>query len=258
MAFPFNSNLDLESIILKPILMLSSFILFFSLWKLYRVYIRERSWAFSLIGIGLYAIGTTINFMFEFNSETPVIIDYTKNGFMALGMSVFTIGIMMIVRQLISMANTDPITGLYNNRFLHNILDHELKRSKRYGLPLSIIFIDLNNFKNVNDLMGHSIGDVVLRKVSEKLLESVRATDVLARYGGDEFVVLMPQTESSSSKIIIKRLQEAVSNLDLPGDSKISLSFGIAGYPEDGDNADQLLNIADRRMYENKYLSESK
>ena len=252
------SNLDLEGIILKPILMLSSIVLFFSLWKLYRVYIRERSWAFSLIGIGLYAIGATINFMFEFNSGTVVIIDLMKNGFMALGMSVFTIGIMIIVRQLISMANTDPITGLYNNRFLFKILGHELKRSKRYGLQLSIIFIDLNNFKMVNDLMGHAIGDVVLRKVSEKLLESVRATDVLARYGGDEFVILMPQTNSSSSMIIIKRIQEAVCNLDLPGGSRIGLSFGIAGYPEDGDNADQLLNIADSRMYQNKYLSDNK
>lgn len=249
-----NYNLDLEGIILKPILMLSSIILFFSLWKLYRASVRERTWACSLIGIGLYAIGATINFMFEFNSGTTVIVDFVKNGLMAVGMSVFTIGIMMIVRQLIRMANTDPVTGLYNYRFLYNILSHELKRSKRYGVPLSIIFIDLNNFKSVNDLMGHSIGDVVLRKVSEKLLESVRATDVLARYGGDEFVVLMPHTDSSSSKIIIQRLKEAVYNLDLPGSSKIGLSFGIAGYPEDGDKADQLLNIADRRMYENKPL----
>jgi diguanylate cyclase (GGDEF)-like protein len=246
--------LALEHIILKPILMLSSIILFFSLWKLYRAYVRERSWSFSLIGIGLYAIGATINFMFDFNSKTSLVIDFMKNGFMALGMSVFTIGIMMIVRQLISMANTDPITGLYNNRFLYNILGHELKRAKRYGLPLSIIFIDLNNFKNVNDMMGHSIGDVVLRKVSEKLHESVRAIDFLARYGGDEFVVLMPHTDFSSSQIIVRRLQEAVCNLELPGDSRIGLSFGIAGYPEDGDNVNQLLNIADRRMYDNKSL----
>jgi len=104
--------------------------------------------------------------------------------------------------------------------------------------------------------MGHAIGDVVLRKVSEKLLESVRATDVLARYGGDEFVILMPQTNSSSSMIIIKRIQEAICNLDLPGGSRIGLSFGIAGYPEDGDNADQLLNIADSRMYQNKSLND--
>jgi len=254
MSFLLNSNLDLDSIILKPILMLSSIILFFSLWKLYRAYVRERSWSFSLIGIGLYAIGATINFMFDFNSKTSLVIDFMKNGFMALGMSVFTIGIMMIVRQLISMANTDPITGLYNNRFLYNILGHELKRAKRYGLPLSIIFIDLNNFKNVNDMMGHLFGDVVLRRVSEKLLESVRETDVLARYGGDEFVVLMPQTDSSGSMIISKRLQEVIYNLELPGGSRIGLSFGVAGYPEDGDNADQLLNIADTRMYEHKSL----
>lgn len=258
MPFLINSNLNLEEMILKPVLMLSSIVLFFSLWKLYRVYVREKSWTFSLIGIGLFAVGATINLMFDFNSKNAGVIDIMKNGFMAIGMSVFTIGIMMTVRQLINMANTDPVTGLYNNRFLYKILGHELKRSKRYGLPLSIIFIDLNNFKHVNDLMGHPIGDVVLRKVSEKLLESVRATDVLARYGGDEFVVLMPQTDSCSSRVIINRLQELVRDLVLPGGSKIGLSFGIAGYPEDGDSADQLMSIADKRMYENKTLSVSK
>lgn len=254
MSYLLYLDLNLETIILKPILMLSSIVLFFSLWRLYRAYVRERSWSFSLIGIGLYAIGATINFMFDFNSKNSLSIEFMKNGFMALGMSVFTIGIMMIVRQLISMANTDPITGLYNNRFLYNTLGHELKRAKRYGVPLSIIFIDLDNFKNVNDLLGHSIGDVVLRRVSEKLHQSVRATDVLARYGGDEFVVLMPHTDVRSSKILVRRLQNAVSNIKLPDGAKIGMSFGIAGYPDDSDNTDQLLNIADKRMYENKSL----
>lgn len=258
MSFLFYSDLNFEAIILKPVLMISSIVLFFSLWRLYRAKVRENTWLIPLIGIGLYAIGATINFMLEFYSRTLVIIDFIKNGFMAIGMSIFTIGIMMIVRQLISMANTDPVTGLYNNRFLHKILGLELKRSKRYGMPLSIIFIDLNDFKNINDQMGHSIGDVVLRKVAERLLESVRATDVLARYGGDEFVLLLPQTNFSSSNLIINRMQEVVYNLDLPGGARIGLSFGIAGYPDDSENADQLLNIADRRMYENKYMIASK
>jgi diguanylate cyclase (GGDEF)-like protein len=157
------------------------------------------------------------------------------------------------VRQL---AATDSLTGLANRRCFFERLGHELARSRRRGSPLSIVLLDLNEFKAVNDACGHGIGDDVLIRVAKILASHVRAYDLVARFGGDEFTLLLPETMSKEAEDIIGRLQMA--RLQVPevparagGREALSLSFswGIATWPEDGSDSEQLLQMADHRLY---------
>lgn len=156
------------------------------------------------------------------------------------------------MHHLIDLTNTDPLTEIYNKRYLEKILPLEIERSIRSKLPLAVIFIDLDNFKNINDNMGHAAGDSVLRIVSETILVNIRKIDIPVRYGGDEFVLILPATGYEGANILLKRLQKALSELSVQGCQKIGLSGGIAIFPDDGNTAEEIISIADQRMYKNK------
>ena len=175
-----------------------------------------------------------------------------KKGFLAGGILFFSYGVYRIVHHLIDLTNTDPLTEIYNKRYLEKILPLEIERSIRSKLPLAVIFIDLDNFKNINDNMGHAAGDSVLRIVSETILVNIRKIDIPVRYGGDEFVLILPATGYEGANILLKRLQKALSELSVQGCQKIGLSGGIAIFPDDGNTAEEIISIADQRMYKNK------
>jgi len=153
---------------------------------------------------------------------------------------------------------TDELTPLYNGRFFRQMLDREIKFADRYKTPVSIVFIDLDRFKPVNDRFGHLRGSRALREVGFLLRAEVRETDYPARFGGDEFVLLLPQTDAAAAHGLAERVRKSLEGhvfLQEEGfNIRLGASIGIATCPEDGCSRDALVKIADERMYLDKEL----
>lgn len=147
----------------------------------------------------------------------------------------------------------DDLTQLYNARYLYQALESELKRSRRYKFPVSVIFLDLDGFKLVNDTNGHLCGSATLTEVANLMMGLVRETDIVARYGGDEFVIVLPETPAERAVTIAERIRKQIEAHIFKGggDSEIYLtaSFGVASYPEHASSPAALIRCADKAMY---------
>jgi diguanylate cyclase (GGDEF)-like protein len=147
----------------------------------------------------------------------------------------------------------DDLTQLYNSRYLHQALGVEITRAKRYDYPLSVVFLDLDGFKSVNDRYGHLAGSQTLTVVGQILKRLVRNVDIVARYGGDEFTLILPNTDLEAAVLVAERLRKAIEKHDYrsaPGyDFTLSASFGISGFPRHGDDPEILIQKADHAMY---------
>jgi diguanylate cyclase (GGDEF)-like protein len=147
-------------------------------------------------------------------------------------------------------AITDALTGLYNHRYLHERLTEELNRARDLERPLSVLFCDLDHFKGYNDSNGHSAGDAVLREVAHVIEQSVRNIDVAGRYGGEEFVVLLVETDRETALTVAERIRERIYEAGFMANGvPLTVSIGVAGYPDDADRREDLLNKADWAMY---------
>ena len=150
----------------------------------------------------------------------------------------------------------DPLTGLYNRRFLEEALDRELARLERKNLPLSLIMIDVDNFKHFNDTFGHEAGDAVLRDLGGILQRHVRGSDIACRYGVEEFTIILPEASLEIGRQRAEMLREAARELRLIHDGKslgaVTLSLGVACFPEHGRRREHLLQVADAALYEAK------
>ncbi len=148
---------------------------------------------------------------------------------------------------------TDDLTKLFNSRYLNLYIGREIKRCKRHGIPISVIFLDLDGFKGVNDNYGHLAGSRTLTEVGRILVEAVRESDILARYGGDEFVVVLPETPASGALVIAERIRKSIERhvflKDQGLEARISASFGIASYPDHALTPEGLIQKADQAMY---------
>ncbi|MBS1810180.1 MAG: diguanylate cyclase [Acidobacteria bacterium] len=148
----------------------------------------------------------------------------------------------------------DDLTQLHNSRYLRQYLETELRRTRRYGGQVAVIFIDLDGFKAVNDQYGHRVGSETLKEMASLLMESVRDTDVVTRYGGDEFTIVLPETDAHKAFITADRVRQKVAAHNFHGGSQhtfhLTASFGIASYPEcSAESAADLLEQADLAMY---------
>ena len=148
----------------------------------------------------------------------------------------------------------DRLTGVFSRSFLEYLLDREIAQARRHGERLSLIFADVDHFKQVNDSQGHAAGDVVLKEVARTLRDVFRDCDTVARYGGDEFVVVLPQTDFSRVGMLAERARAAVESRvfappDVTTPFRATVSLGIASFPEDGTEAGSLLQHADERLY---------
>jgi diguanylate cyclase (GGDEF)-like protein len=159
----------------------------------------------------------------------------------------------MLFQRAEQLTITDDLTKLFNSRYLNLYLSREIKRCKRHGSPISVIFLDLDGFKNVNDQYGHLAGSRTLTEVGGILSHSVRETDTIARYGGDEFVVVLPETPPAGAFVIAERIRKAIeAHCFLQGQglvARISSSFGIASYPDHALTPEGLIQKADQAMY---------
>jgi diguanylate cyclase (GGDEF)-like protein len=154
-------------------------------------------------------------------------------------------------------AVTDPLTGLHNRRLFDETLEKELNRARRYAHPLSLVTLDLHRFKEVNDKHGHPRGDEVLHAAATTLRKTLRTSDSAFRTGGDEFALILPQTESAQASALSRRIGIVFSEILRPLNLTISVSMdhGVATYPQDADQRDQLIRIADERLYHFKHRS---
>lgn len=155
------------------------------------------------------------------------------------------------------LSTTDSLTAVLNRRALVERLECEISRARRYYSPLSVILLDIDGFKEVNDTQGHAVGDRVLTVVSDTLKGSLRKTDVLGRYGGDEFMVVLPATALEGAEGFAERIRRSVetARLALPGASpfKVTLSLGVTVFGEQDGDADSLIRRADRALYASKH-----
>lgn len=152
---------------------------------------------------------------------------------------------------------TDDLTGLYNRRYFNQRFEREVLRAKRYRRPLSILLVDIDYFKNYNDINGHLLGDEVLKKVAYLIESNLRKADIVARYGGEEFVIILPEIDKVHADQVAEKLRRTIELRHFPKEQyqpnkNLTISIGLATLPEDSTNPRELLEFADRALYRAK------
>ncbi len=160
-------------------------------------------------------------------------------------------------QKLLQLATTDPLTGMHNRGYVDDRFAIELSRAQRYGKPLTIAVIDADHFKLLNDAHGHASGDLVLQKIGETLRSSFRQSDTAGRYGGEEFVVILPETDIETAQRKLESLRESIANTPIAlaarGEKvQVTISAGLSSYPQDAEDASELFALADERMFQAK------
>ena len=158
--------------------------------------------------------------------------------------------------KILNLADTDDLTGIWNRRYFRRQLPQEFERARTFGVPLSLLLFDIDDFKQINDGFGHTIGDVVLSELCGVVREALRPTDSLARFGGDEFAVILPHTDMAGAKAVADRLLNRVRLLTVPTDEegaiRCSVSIGLAEYRREDTTANDLVRRADAQLYDSK------
>jgi diguanylate cyclase (GGDEF)-like protein len=196
--------------------------------------------------------------------QVAAVIVFLGTG-LGIGFTVFWMSSSQIHMMLEQLANTDPLTGIHNRRSFITFCEREILRCSRSGGPLSLIMLDIDHFKQINDRYGHSTGDAVLCAVVEKLRDSVRNVDVVGRWGGEEFVALLPGADSHAAQLVAQRIRSKVESLTMTKsrtraasatatDTRIpvTISLGVTTYLGSNDSIDELLDRCDQAMYQAK------
>jgi len=164
-----------------------------------------------------------------------------------------------VTAEIREQAQLDPLTELPNRAALDTRLEEEVERAVRYRQPLSVCFIDIDHFKTINDTHGHQVGDEVLRELSQVMRATIRTPDFVARFGGEEFVVIAPGTWTADAAVLGSRIQIAISEqVSQPLGRPVTVSIGIAGVPEHGRDPAALLKVADLALYAAKYAGRNR
>jgi len=193
-----------------------------------------------------------ISFQLEDKLHQVYVYAFRVSGFLFLGYTFFeNLKLVRILRKLESKAYKDSLTGIYNRKFLEEVFKLEVEKYKKFRKPFCILFLDINNFKMINDTYGHIEGDKLLQNIAQTIKSSVRKEDFTIRYGGDEFVIVT----DIEPTYILKLVERLNDNLRFKYNNiEISVSIGSACYPADGKDLDTLLKVADMRMYKIKKM----
>jgi diguanylate cyclase (GGDEF)-like protein len=164
---------------------------------------------------------------------------------------------LQLLQTMSEQANIDPLTGLYNRRFCMDYARKLMAMARRKNTPLGFLMLDLDHFKSINDVHGHEVGDRVLKRFARIVTQSMRETNLTARLGGEEFVVLLPDTGADACKLVAERIRKAVLNMNMPQVKEkplpaMTVSLGIAVFPEHGTTLEEMLLASDRALYESK------
>ncbi len=159
--------------------------------------------------------------------------------------------------QMYELANTDPLTGIANRLKFNTILEHLIGSHKRYNNALSLVYFDIDHFKKVNDTYGHKIGDVILIELSKMVQLCIRDSDLFARWGGEEFIIVLPETNLDSAAILAEKIRACIENFSFDEDLKVTCSFGVAELNSE-DDENSLLIRADSALYEAKESGRNK
>ncbi len=171
--------------------------------------------------------------------------------------SALSLALVFRSQRLLQLATSDPLTGLFNRAYVDDRFALELSRARRYGKLLTIAVIDADHFKSLNDTHGHLSGDLVLRKIGAIFRDSFRQSDTTGRYGGEEFVVILPETDSDAAQQKLESVRELVANTPIAlatrgEQAQVTISVGLASFPRDGEVAAELFALADDRMFQAK------
>lgn len=188
--------------------------------------------------------------MFDWSSQVSRLI-------LILTASLLSDAVVSRTQQLLRLSMSDPLTSLFNRGYFDERIAVEVSRACRYQKPLSIAMIDVDYFKLFNDTHGHMAGDRALRVIASTLSHSFRQSDIVVRYGGEEFVIVMPETDTTTASQKLESVRQAIANapiqLTVAGEAVgVTISAGLAGLPNDGSSAEELLNVADTRLFQAK------
>lgn len=209
------------------------------------VYIAATHWDLNNPRYAPYPYG-----MFGWSNEVSrLIIMLTASG--------LSLALVSRSQKLLELATRDPLTGLFNRGYVDERFSVELSRARRYGKVLTVAVIDADRFKSLNDTHGHPAGDLALRKIGDLLNDSFRQSDTAGRYGGEEFVVILPETDMVAAQQKLESLRESVARSPIVtgtgGDQvQVTISAGLASFPQDGEHAAELFALADERMFQAK------
>lgn len=160
-----------------------------------------------------------------------------------------------IFEDTVKASRYDGLTGLFNRQTFDETLEREINRARRHGLKLAILFFDLDDFKRINDSYGHQAGDQILKKVAGIMLDEKRSEDVVARYGGEEMVIILPETDNLNARVLGERIRKRVENMEFHFQGtriKLTVSAGLAAFPLDASTGEELVNCADSAVYKAK------
>ena len=186
---------------------------------------------------------------------------YAWNTLMRLGFFVVVVFLLSALKSALErekeIANKDYLTGAVNSRFFYNLLQMEINRSQRYKNPFTLAYIDLDNFKIVNDKLGHTAGDQVLLFVVNQIKNNLRKTDVVARLGGDELALLLPETKQESAQVVLSKIQRHILTGMQQNNWPVTLSIGVLTCIEAPHSTDEAIRIVDDLMYSVKRSSKN-
>jgi diguanylate cyclase (GGDEF)-like protein len=160
-----------------------------------------------------------------------------------------------LVQELERLANTDSLTGIWNRRYLLMIAEQEIKRSQRYNCSFAVLLIDIDHFKKINDTYGHSVGDKVIISMTQTVINNLRQVDCFGRFGGEEFVVLLPETDIDEAVIVAERIRENIQHKSIVVQEQtisITISIGVSSYKIGEESIDTILQRADQGLYQAK------
>jgi len=229
----------------------------------------RNSWNAMAALISLFVIGY-LGYMIVFWNKHASLLDLLVPGVFFFGAcfvwlsSVLALQTAMDVMRITALEHetlTDPLTGVYNRRFMEQRLREEVSKARRYHFKLAVLLLDLDHFKRVNDELGHQAGDQVLIEIGNLVNRELRDSDILARYGGEEFLVIAPNTEPSASISLAERLRKRIEshtfltdfNKDPKLEIQITVSIGAANFGDSSNDEESLIQVADKNLYRAKH-----